>query len=103
MAYLRVGYTWKRLAYHTWQTPIEIKNFAKSFKIFHPYRMKEFLLDENNFNKEVLDFFTALRFKLPVTEKKDPAKMDRKDLLNYALYTNPMRIKDFEELINHKH
>lgn len=97
-ASLRVGYSWQRLAYHTWQTPSEIENFAKTFNIYHPYRMKEFLIDEKNSNKSILDFFKNLRSIVPKTNTKDLEKLNRRELLNHALATNQSRIEDFIEL-----
>ena len=59
-----VGYSWVRLSYHLWLTVAESKKFAKSVGITHPWRMKQFLIDENNKNKKVVKFFDDLKIKI---------------------------------------
>jgi len=94
IANLRISYSWQRLAFHTWQTPEEAKAFAAQFGITHPWRMNEFLKDEENTNQSIVEFFNNLRLK--VEKETGKTRLDnlcRKELLNNALRCNPDRIK----------
>jgi len=99
-----ISYSWKRLGYHTWQTPAEAENFAKGFNITHPWRMKEFLVDDTNNRKEILDLYAELKVKII---KKYPEiyfeGLNRTQVLNLAMENNPVRIRAFQEEQYQKH
>ena len=93
-----VGYSWVRLSYHLWLTVDESKKLAKSFKINHPWRMKQFLIDENNKNKNVVKFFEDL--KLKIYNKNQAIKfegLNRSKILNLALSLNSQRIANAQK------
>ncbi|QTE21430.1 hypothetical protein [Polaribacter cellanae] len=48
IAKTRIGYTWLRLAYHIWLSEKECKKIGKNFGFTHPYRFKEFIIDDTN-------------------------------------------------------
>jgi len=93
-----ISYSWKRLGYHTWQTPVEAEKFAESFGIIHPWRMNEFLVDETNNRKEILDLYADLKVKvIQVYPEISFEGLNREQVLDLAMKNNPLRIKAFQE------
>ncbi len=100
IAKLKIGYTWLRLSYHTWQSEKEAKVFAMSFGITHPYKMKEFLIDENNTNPQIIAFFKDLKSKVKSQKTKDNIEvLNRDELLTAALRCNPQHIADYKKMV----
>ncbi len=100
IAKLNIGYTWLRLSYHTWQSEKEVKDFAMSFGITHPYKMKEFLIDENNNDPMINAFFNELRTKVKGGDTNENIdKLNRDKLLTAALRSNPQRIADYKKIV----
>lgn len=96
----RISYSWLRLGYHTWQSEQEAENFAHLFGITHPWRMREYLVDETNNNPLIVDFINNLRTKIKEeSQEQEIDHLSRKKLLNKALLHNPRRIKDYAKLI----
>lgn len=115
---LALTYSWKRLGYHLWMDENEAEEFAKKFGFEHPWRMKVFLVDENNTNPDVELFFKKHRKQVahskivkelineveneipPERNYKAPdfMSLDRSSFLTQAFRYNPERIKDFEAI-----
>lgn len=105
VAYNKIGYSWKRLGYHTWQTEKEAEDFAMCFGITHPFRMREFLIDETNNGKIVADFYKELKAKVKAEDNTVSfAGLSREQVLTLAMKKNPVRIKLYlEELYQKRH
>lgn len=100
IANFRIGYTWLRLGYHTWQTKEEAKAFAKKFGITHPWKMREFLMDDHNNNPQIISFFNDLKAKIKSQNTKDNIEeLNRDKLLTAALRCNPQRIADYKIMV----
>ncbi len=100
IAKLTIGYTWLRLSYHTWQSEKEAKEFALKFGISHPWKMKEFLIDENNNDPKNIAFFDQLRTKVKSLNIKDNSDLLNRDkLLTAALRCNPQRKADYKKMV----
>ncbi|MCG8578902.1 MAG: hypothetical protein MI866_03245 [Bacteroidales bacterium] len=93
-----ITYSWFRLGYHIWQTSDEAQDFAAQFGIKHPWRMREFLVDESNTDPIIAEFFKDLQFKVEEeTRKTNLDSLNREALLNKAFRSNPQRIIDFKK------
>lgn len=99
VAELRILYSWQRLGYHTWQSKEEAQEFAAQFELTHPWRMREFLIDEANHHQEIKKFYKQLLKKVEKeTGRADLDTLSRKEFLNVAMRNNPQRIDDFRKL-----
>ncbi|MCW3804018.1 hypothetical protein [Plebeiibacterium marinum] len=94
-----ISYSWLRLGYHTWQTPDEARNFAQEFGISHPWRMKLLLMDDNNDDQKIINFYVDLKNKLIKNNLSGFEKLNRKDLLTFAMQKNPQHIADYEKMV----
>ena len=96
----RITYNWGRQGYYTWLNETEAMEHALSFEITHPWRMREFLIDEKNDNPKVIAFLEDLKDKVKKETKRDDLdQLSRKDLLTVAMRCNPQRIADYEKMV----
>ncbi len=103
IAKLTISYTWIRLGYHTWQSQEEAKEFAMKFGINHPYKMKEFLINENNNDPEIIAFFNELKTKVKSQKTQTNIDvLDRDKLLIAALRCNPQHIADYQKMVTER-
>jgi len=103
-ATFQVGYDWERVAYHLWVSPEEAKEFAKKFNITHPYSFMLFLRkSENSDDKYIKEFFTRLRVQVIDRTKDERVKnFSNSQLMDFAMYNSPKRIKDFQNIVEQK-
>jgi len=99
IAYNRITYSWQRLGYHTWQSKEGAQEFAAQFELTHPWRMREFIIDEANHHREIKKFYKQLLKKVEKeTDRADLDTLSREEFLNVAMRNNPQRIDDFRKL-----
>ncbi|PQJ80013.1 hypothetical protein [Polaribacter porphyrae] len=98
IAKIRIGYTWLRFAYHIWLSEKECEKIGRNFGFTHPYRFKEFLVDDTNKEKRRLNFIDDLKKRM---KKENSYQLDTfpntNKLLNFALLENPIRKKAFKK------
>lgn len=98
IAQLSITYSWQRIGYYTWQSPQNAQAFAAQFRITHPYRMRELLIDEDYRDRRIMKFYRQLRHKVAKeTGREDLDTFSREDFLKVAWRSNPERIADFKK------
>ncbi len=94
IAVLELDYSWERLGYYTWMTPKNIKEFALEFNINHPWRMKIFLINEENNNQKVIEFYQSLHQKFKIKYPDVKYVNGREDFLTQCFRMNPYKINN---------
>jgi hypothetical protein len=98
-ATLRIGYTWRRLAYHLWISEEESKILGNKNNFNHPYKLKTYIENDTIQTQQRKNIIKDLKSKMFAEGfyKLDTFPNTRK-LLNFALRENPERKSDFEKV-----
>lgn len=104
IATLEIGYTWLRLAYHLWLTEKETQLLGEKLGFNHPYRLKKFIVNDDDSSKERKQIITNLKNRM---KKENSYQLDTfpstHKLLNFALRKNPVRDRAFKKQFDKFH
>lgn len=96
-AVIQITYSWLRLGYHIWKSPVEAEEFAFSYGIFHPWKMKMFLTDEKNNDEKIINLYNNLKDNIAESDSTIVVdSLSRSRILDLALLYNPERMKDWQ-------
>lgn len=100
----QIAYSWERVAYHLWISAEDSKEFAKKYNFKHPYLFMLFLRkSDNNDDKYIKELFAKLRVQVINHTKDERVKnFSNSQLMDFAMYNSPKRIKDFQDLVEQK-
>ncbi len=93
-AFSQIGMTWQRLGYMLLKSPGETELLVKKHGITLPYAFYQFMINEENDDKEVLTLLKDIQVQLKDCSPYNLRKLSRKELLNEALYYSPHRMAD---------
>ncbi|WP_420552553.1 hypothetical protein [Tenacibaculum aiptasiae] len=100
IASYRINFKWETLGYYIWKSANESKIFAKKLGIKRPYKVYKLLIDDNNNQLEVVDFFSELAIKMNHSQETFES---RKNILKRAFRNNPDRLKHATKFHNKRH
>jgi len=99
IASLRINYSWLRLGYHLWLSEEQTKKLGEKLNFKHPYKLKQFIIDDTNNSKERITIIENLKARMTQHFLYNFKNYkNSKKLLNFALGENPQRKRDFEKV-----
>lgn len=101
-AHFRIGYTWERLSYHIWSTEKETKNIAHNFGFNHPYKFKNYLIDEKINETKKNNFIKKIRDSIKAKTGKDISLKPYKLFFKEAFRSNPI-ILEYKRKVQREH
>ena len=102
IAKIHITYTWIRIGYHLLLSEIETKNIGNKLGFTHPYLFHSFIKNDVE-DASVKSIIYDLKIRIKTIQKDaDIEKMSNKELLNFGLKINPIRIEDYNTLVKNR-
>ena len=105
LAHNRITMSWLRVSYYIWLSESETKTLGARYSYKFPYELYDYIYNQQDqWDNYMNRFMEKLIKKVSEdTGNNEVHDMNYKRLLNFALKSNPSRIKDFEKVKNEGH